>query len=765
VAWWTAPPAIVAESLVGVPDPLLTALQTGPPTSAAAVASSLVCSLAPPEHSDLPPRWLLPQQVASFRRALAAVRRHRGAVLADPVGSGKTYVSLAVAYAMNHAPTACLVPASLLGQWEGTARTLGVPVTLSSHQQVSRGQLPAGTRGLVIIDESHHFRNPHSRRYQHLAPWLVGRPALLVTATPIVNRADDLAHQLLLAVRDNALALDGIVSLRTILTEGCPPAALGQLVIERELVTDQRPARIQRISRPTTSECASVASLIEPLNRLRLSKCEPIAALIRSVLLRAAGSSPAAYVGNLRRYRKLLLHARDAWRVGRSMDRAELRHFTGELADQLVWWELLPGAESETDLVLDDLPGLEDLIRVAESATRGEDLKLNRLRRHLSDGTPTLVFSCSRDTVRYIRERLADLGLAWCIGEHAGIGRGILPRRSVLAWFREPTTATLAPRHLIVTDVAAEGLDLQRAARVIHYDLPWTPMRLEQREGRSMRFGSSYAEVQVVRFATPPVLERSLRMEAILTRKAKLPARAGLGPQGRHIWGWRAGLVEQFGAGEARAGVAVMPSANHYGLLAGFALYRSDEPVCLSATVLWLEPHGAWTEAPEMVTARLRIAVAEHRIWPLNGDHLRRWLALLAVPIRERLALTRSRRWIKPDPSTAARHLASRLQCMVRDAARQHNAGRLEQLEGALMFVSDGHTAGEAALVQRLSEATDAELATAVGRLPAGAAGWHGIEVRLTGLIVFGPAQAGVVELGSPECLDCKPLSSTSTEP
>jgi superfamily II DNA or RNA helicase len=765
VTWWTAAPAIVAESLVGVPDPLLTALQTGPPESPAAVACSLARSLAPPEHSDPPPTWLLQEQVASFRRVLAAVRHYRGAVLADPVGSGKTYVSLAVARALNHGSTACLVPASLLDQWEATARALRVPVTLASHQQVSRGQLPRDTRGLVVIDESHHFRNPHTRRYRHLAPWLIGRPALLVTATPIVNRVEDLAHQLLLAVRDDALALDGIVSLRALLAKACPAPAVGRLVIEGELVADHRPARIQSISRPTTSEHETVARLIEPLHRLRLSRREPIAALIRSVLLRAAGSSPAAYGGGLRRYRKLLLHARDAWKVGRSMDRAALRHFTGELADQLVWWELLPDAESETDLVLDDLSQLENLIQLAETATRHEDQKLSRLRQVLSDGTPTLVFSCSRDTVRYIRERLADLSLAWCTGEYSGIGRTVLPRREVLAWFREPTTSTLAPRHLIVTDVAAEGLDLQRAARVIHYDLPWTPMRLEQREGRSLRYGSSYSAVEAVRFAAPPVLERSLRMEAILARKVRLPARAGLGPQGQHVWRWRSTLADRFGDGEARAGVALIPSVSRRGLLAGFALYRSDEPICLSATVLWLEPNGRWTETPEAVTGRLRTAAAEPGIWLANDDDLRQWLAHLAVPIRERLALTRGRRWIEPDPSAAARHLASRLQGMVRDAARRHNRSRLEQLERALGFVAGGHTAGEAALVETLATGTDREISAALGRLPTRTIGCDGIEVRLTGLIIFGTPQAGNDELASPECLDCKPLSSTSTEP
>ena len=661
-------------------------------------------------------------------------------MLADPVGSGKTFVSLAVAHAMNRGPTACLVPAGLLPQWQMTARRLGVPVAVSTHQRVSHGQLPSGTRGLVIIDESHHFRNPRTRRYHHLAPWLVGRPVLLVTATPIVNRGEDLAHQLLLAVRDNALALDGVTSLRTVLAGSCPAPALGQLVFERQLVHDRRPARIKSTSRPTASENAGLADLIEPLGRLRLSEWKPIAALIRRVLLRAAGSSPAAYGGALRRYLKLLSHASDACRVGRSIDRAELRRFTGDLGDQLVWWELLPQVESHTDLVLDDLSLVQDLVHAADTAARGADQKLDRLREILSDATPSLVFSCSRDTVRYIRERLADLRLAWCTGERAGMGPGTLPRSQVLAWFRQPTPSGLAPRHLVVTDVAAEGLDLQRTARVVHYDLPWTPMRLEQREGRSVRYGSTYSGVEIVRFAPSAALERSLRMEAILARKARLPARAGLGPAGRHVWRWRSVLAERFDKGEARAGVALVPSTGCTGLLAGFTLHRSNEPVCLSATVIWMERDGTSTEAPDTVATRLTAAAAEPGIWPLSNEAIREWLGLLAVPIRERLALTRGRRWIKPDPPTAARHLASRLQAMVRHAARQHQAAQLEQLERALAFVCGGHTAGEAALVERLATATDRDLSLAVGRLPGSTAAWDGLEVRLTGLIVFRPA-------------------------
>jgi hypothetical protein len=102
---------------------------------------------------------------------------------------------------------------------------------------------------------------------------------------------------------------------------------------------------------------------------------------------------------------------------------------------------------------------------------------------------------------------------------------------------------------------------------------------------------------------------------------------------------------------------------------------------------------------------------------------------------------------------------------MVRDAARKHNAGRLEQLEAALAFVAGGHTAGESALVETLAEGSDRGISTALGRLPPRTVGCDGIEVRLTGLIVFGIPQAATAKLASAECRDCKLLSSTSTEP
>ena len=685
-----------------------------------------------------PPDWLLPEQIPSFRRALAALRRYRGALLADPVGSGKTFVALAVARELNRGTTACLVPATLLAQWQATAARLQTPVSLCSHEQVSRGRLPQSTGGLVLIDESHHFRNPATQRYRHLAPWLVNRPALLITGTPIVNRMSDLAHQLLLSVRDDALLPDGIPSLKVLLASCQPAEALGQLVLENDGLTDLRPRSRSWRSLPSREETAVLAHRSEPLDRLRLSRSVAIAALIRGVLLRALVSSPAALEGALRRYRHLLLHARDAMEAGRELDRAGLRSFTRSLGDQLIWWELLPAGEAHSEIELSDLEQLPDLITRARAAIEEPDSKLDRLRHMLEDGDSTIVFTAFRDTVRYLRDRLPELRPAWCTGERAGVGAATVSRDTVLGWFREATTNALVPRHLFVTDVAAEGLDLQRTARVVHYDLPWTPMRLLQREGRSVRYGSRHAEVEVVQFGLPPLLEGRLALEQSLARKAELPGKAGIGPAGHHVWRWRSNLARQFNHRDARPGVARVSSTTA-GLLAGFSLHRLGESGTLSSSVLWLEEDGSWTDNPEQIGGRLEAAALQSTVVPMEAGELGDWLARLALPLRQRLTLTQSRRWISREPCGAARRAMARVQLLIRDAARWHQAERLRALEHALKFLAGGHTAGEALLIDGLSAASDRDFPALLARLPSPASEMAGVDIRLTGLVVFGP--------------------------
>ncbi len=736
-------PAIVAESLASVPDPLLTALRPGPWATAAQVARALARGILPAETPVESPPWLLPHQRPSLRRVLAAIGRYRAAILADPVGSGKTYVALAAAIALNQTGTTiCVVPASLVGQWQTVAARLRIAVQVVSHQQVSRGNLPGNSRGLVVIDESHHFRNPATRRYRHLAPWLIGRPALLLTATPIVNRLEDLAHQLLLGIRDDALLADGVVSLGMLLRSGTGSPALGRVIIESPRPPVGTPERTEHVSLPEGSEAASLRDALERIEPLRLSRSPSVAALVRSVLRRAAGSSPAALAGALRRYRTLLLHARDAVKAGRPIGRADIRRLTGELEEQLVWWELFPAGSAALELDLTDLEVIDAAIRATTRSIEQPDGKVDRLRSLLADGSPSLVFVARRETVRYLRDRLSDCAVAWCTGERAGLGLSTLPRGAVLSWFRGAEGAATAPRgarHLLVTDVAAEGLDLQRAARVIHYDLPWTPMRLEQREGRAVRLGSIHRAVEVVRFAPPPELEAVLRLSETLARKAKLPGRIGLGASGRRVWRWRSELAESLAAEDLVSGVARVRHARA-GVLAGFSLYAETptDELRLSDTLVWINPDGSWSEDESAVAAALEAASQCEESSEPDAERLRLALASLSRVIRIRLLQAQGRRWSIPETGPAAHRVAVALQEAIRSAARSRNLTHLTVLERALGFAAGGHTAGEALLLERLGSLDGAELLREARRVPSPTERWGPPEVRLTGVVLFG---------------------------
>ena len=122
---------------------------------------------------------------------------------------------------------------------------------------------------------------------------------------------------------------------------------------------------------------------------------------------------------------------------------------------------------------------LGTLSTAAASAARHESKigALARLLRRINE--PAIVFTEYRDTLRHVE---ACLGVP-CLTLHGGTQRD--ERRAIIERFTSG-----AVRLLLATDAAAEGLNLQRRCRVvINLELPWNPMRLEQRIGRVDRIG------------------------------------------------------------------------------------------------------------------------------------------------------------------------------------------------------------------------------------------------------------------------------------
>jgi superfamily II DNA or RNA helicase len=100
-----------------------------------------------------------------------------------------------------------------------------------------------------------------------------------------------------------------------------------------------------------------------------------------------------------------------------------------------------------------------------------------------------VVFTEYKTTLDYLLRRLrADLGDDQRILRLFG-GMGDAEREAIKDAFNDPEDSV---RILLATDAASEGLNLQETARyLLHYDIPWNPARLEQRNGRLDRHGQS----------------------------------------------------------------------------------------------------------------------------------------------------------------------------------------------------------------------------------------------------------------------------------
>ena len=112
-----------------------------------------------------------------------------------------------------------------------------------------------------------------------------------------------------------------------------------------------------------------------------------------------------------------------------------------------------------------------------------------------------IVFSQYTDTVDALKELLIDAGRT-SLMTFTGRGGEILQKGGVWkALNREATKRDFKlgkAEILLCTDAAAEGLNFQFCGALINYDMPWNPMRVEQRIGRIDRIGQTHEQMQII---------------------------------------------------------------------------------------------------------------------------------------------------------------------------------------------------------------------------------------------------------------------------
>jgi len=117
----------------------------------------------------------------------------------------------------------------------------------------------------------------------------------------------------------------------------------------------------------------------------------------------------------------------------------------------------------------------------------------------LRDDERVIIFTEYKHSLDYLVKRFETAGYRSPVLQTLVGGAKDSQREEVKQHFNDNASPL---RILLVTDVASEGINLQNNCRyVIHYEIPWNPMRLEQRNGRVDRFGQS-RDVSVFHFVT-----------------------------------------------------------------------------------------------------------------------------------------------------------------------------------------------------------------------------------------------------------------------
>jgi superfamily II DNA or RNA helicase len=164
----------------------------------------------------------------------------------------------------------------------------------------------------------------------------------------------------------------------------------------------------------------------------------------------------------------------------------------------------------------------------AERLVGDEDAKLAHatrlVRRLVTEGYQPIVFCRFIPTADYVAEHL-----------RAALGRGVTVE-SVTGLVppaeRETRVEELSRaerRVLVATDCLSEGINLQESFdAVVHYDLPWNPTRLEQREGRVDRYGQPSPRVKVATIYGVDNVIDEIVLEVLLRKHRKIRSELGV---------------------------------------------------------------------------------------------------------------------------------------------------------------------------------------------------------------------------------------------
>jgi len=437
-----------------------------------------------------------------IKAARAALRRFRGrGLLCDEVGLGKTIEAGLVLkeYLVRQLVHQVLVltPPALVEQWReeletkfglsgfvastdpafrelGSQAWAAFPRVIASLATARRAEHRAAIADqvydLVIVDEAHHLKSRTSASWK-LVNSLQKKYVLLLTATPIQNDLEEL-YNLITILKPGQLQTPRRFR-QQFVVQGDPrlPKNRGRL---RELLADVmvRHSRGQVALQLPPRRAQTVRLSLTPAER---ALYDGVSAFVRARLAGDDAGLSAAHRFTLRTLQR---------EIGSSAlaARPTLLKLAGHPAMTSHRRELLDLAEHAAQVhTWSKADALDKLLLAQGAAERQVQGAAERQVQGAAD-EKVLIFTHFLATLDGLAGRLRDLGIDFVL-YHGGLSPAA-KNEAIQRFEREA-------RVLLSTEAAGEGRNLQFCRTMVNFDLPWNPMRIEQRVGRIHRVGQT----------------------------------------------------------------------------------------------------------------------------------------------------------------------------------------------------------------------------------------------------------------------------------
>ena len=413
---------------------------------------------------------------------------------------------------------------------------------------------------LVIFDEAHYMRNPATTTFNLGSNLAANAGAVLcVSATPVNNSNTDL-HSLLRLTDESFFETQGMFE--ELLEANRPSVQAGNALAKMPLDKAMLETAVKGMGSspfinqsPLFKQFLEKLSELDPANKAQVAKCQDLAEKLNLLggyvnrtrrvqvkehrPLRDPLVLPVEYSPEeMQLYQTILQMVREKCRqdsrpfhvfhvIGLQLRAAsclpvlaqEIRNgrfgMPGDLFGESMGEDVYQDAFDEDPNEELSAAAIEKLLTYDFEEN---DSKYRELKRMLTEIVPdekVIIFAYYRPTLAYLRRRIVNEGINVAV-IHGGIPNDM--RWEEIERFKDPR----GPRVLLSSEVGSEGIDLQFCRVMANYDLPWNPMRVEQRIGRIDRVGQQAKRLSIVNFKVRDTIEERLydRLHAKLERFA-----------------------------------------------------------------------------------------------------------------------------------------------------------------------------------------------------------------------------------------------------